>query len=591
MTRVIGAMFRIMAVGLRTDPAAGVLIVVLVAANTGGIAFTALSQRWLVDSASHGLLPSIMVAAALGATAHALISVFQRVQANLQADLSAKAELTLTKTVLEQAARIPRIDHLEHTDYLDRLATLRSGAYTMARACWHAVDALASIVGLAISIFLLTGVHPALSGLIALAVVPLVLARRGDRRLHAVLDEAAHLLRRERHLHDLCLQPGPAKEIRIAGSGDFLDSRAAELWTRATGRELRARSWGGAWQFLGWVIFTAGYVTAIAIASRLVIDGTASIGDIVLVITLGSRLQGQVSTTIGTINHVVDGRRLLEHYLWLTDLSARSAQAGRTPPDVLTSGIALDGVSYTYPGASSPTLREVHLQLPAGATIGLVGLNGAGKSTLVKLLLGLYAPTTGTLSVDGVSMSDLSPSQWAARSAGTFQDFAKPQLVAREAIGAGHLPKIGDTAAVRRAIDGSGAGQVIDSLAEGLETQLGHVFDGVELSQGQWQKIALARGQMRTEPLLFVFDEPTAALDPQAEHELFERFTRHAHAVSAGSGAITVLVSHRFSNVHMTDLIVVVDGGEIIEQGTHAELLALEGTYADLYRTQARGYQ
>ncbi|MEU7894074.1 hypothetical protein AB0B45_14555 [Nonomuraea sp. NPDC049152] len=128
-----------------------------------------------------------------------------------------------------------------------------------------------------------------------------------------MLDEAAHLLRRERHLHDLCLQPGPVKEIRIAGSGGFLDSRAAALWTKATGRELGARARSGAWQFLGWVIFTAGYVTAIAIASQLAIGGKASIGDVVLVITLGSRLQGQMSTTTGTINHVVDGRRLLEH--------------------------------------------------------------------------------------------------------------------------------------------------------------------------------------------------------------------------------------------------------------------------------------
>ncbi|MFI6743111.1 ATP-binding cassette domain-containing protein [Nonomuraea sp. NPDC050451] len=192
--------------------------------------------------------------------------------------------------------------------------------------------------------------------------------------------------------------------------------------------------------------------------------------------------------------------------------------------------------------------------------------------------------------MDGVDLRELGPSDWAAVCTGTLQDFLKLQTPVAESVGAGDLSRIEDTVRIRLALGRAGGAGIVDALPDGLRTQLGRTFGGVELSHGQWQRIALARGLMREAPLLLVLDEPTAALDPQAEHDLFELFAEQTRD-STERGAVTVLVSHRFSTVHMTDHIVVLSRGRVVEQGSHAELLAAGGDYADLYLTQALAYR
>jgi ATP-binding cassette, subfamily B, bacterial len=241
----------------------------------------------------------------------------------------------------------------------------------------------------------------------------------------------------------------------------------------------------------------------------------------------------------------------------------------------------------------------------------VVGENGAGKTTLVKLLCRFYEPTEGRITIDGIDFARLPAEEWRERLAGAFQDFMRFELVARTTIGVGDLPHAEDEAAVERAVERGGAGDVVRRLPRGLATQLGPTWrEGVELSFGQWQKLALARGFMRDDPLLLVLDEPTAALDAETEHSLFERFAAAARAeseagtdgVGAGalagrrSGRITILVSHRFSTVRMADLIVVLDvdaargGSRVAEVGSHDELIARGGLYAELYGIQAQAY-
>jgi ATP-binding cassette, subfamily B, bacterial len=233
----------------------------------------------------------------------------------------------------------------------------------------------------------------------------------------------------------------------------------------------------------------------------------------------------------------------------------------------------------------------VTLDLPAGTTVALVGENGAGKSTLVKLLAGLYKPTSGRILVDGVDLSTMDPFQWQARVGGAFQDFAKFELVARESVGIGHLPDVSDPGAVEKALTDVGAGHLPDVLPRGLDTPLGESFpDGTLLSGGQWQAIALGRSAMRQDPLLLLLDEPTASLDPRAEHRVFERFSAIAARASRVSGCVTVLVTHRFAAAPTADLIVFLDGGHVVERGTHAQLMAKNGRYAELYRLQRRAY-
>ena len=226
---------------------------------------------------------------------------------------------------------------------------------------------------------------------------------------------------------------------------------------------------------------------------------------------------------------------------------------------------------------------------PISAVVALVGENGAGKTTLVKLLCKLYEPTSGRILVDGRPLGRMDADAWRSRLAGAFQDFFRFEFTAQRSVGLGDLPYLDDRPVVSSAVSRAGAEDVVSRLPEGLQSQLGAGWaGGQELSFGQWQKVALARGYMRAEPLLLLLDEPTAALDAETEHALFERYANAARRSSVGG--ITVLVSHRFSTVRMADLIVVLNGARLVEVGSHDELVQRGGVYADLYRIQAAAY-
>jgi ATP-binding cassette, subfamily B, bacterial len=256
---------------------------------------------------------------------------------------------------------------------------------------------------------------------------------------------------------------------------------------------------------------------------------------------------------------------------------------------MLRRGIRLDHVSFSYPGTSRVVLDDVSVALPVGAVVAIVGENGAGKTTLVKLLGKMYEPSSGSILVDDTPLARMPAGEWRARLAGAFQDFFRFEFRAGHTVGLGDVLRLDDEPAVVAAVDRAGAGDVVAGLKSGLDTQLGPTWpSGVELSFGQWQKLALARGFMRDEPLLLVLDEPTAALDAETEHALFERY---AAAARGTASRITILVSHRFSTVRMADLIVVLDGARLVEVGTHDELMAKSGQYSELYKIQAAAYR
>jgi ATP-binding cassette subfamily B protein len=266
----------------------------------------------------------------------------------------------------------------------------------------------------------------------------------------------------------------------------------------------------------------------------------------------------------------------------------------------LRRGIRLEHVSFAYPGTTRLALDDISLELPAGSVVAIVGENGAGKSTLVKLLGKFYLPNSGRILVDDQPLDRIETDAWRGRMAGAFQDFFRFEFHARHTVGLGDLPRLDDAPAVDRALDRAGAQDVMARLLEGLDTQLGAAWPGgVDVSFGQWQKLALARGFMRDEPLLLVLDEPTAALDAETEHALFEQYaaaTRSPDSVGpqgerAPRGRITILVSHRFSTVRMADLIVVLDGARVSEVGSHEALMARRGQYAELYGIQASAYR
>jgi ATP-binding cassette subfamily B protein len=238
-------------------------------------------------------------------------------------------------------------------------------------------------------------------------------------------------------------------------------------------------------------------------------------------------------------------------------------------------------------------LENIDLELPAGAVVAVVGENGAGKSTLVKLLCRFYEPTAGRIMIDEVDLRTLEPESWRSRLAGAFQDFFRFEYEAQTSIGLGDLPRRDDTEAVSAAVARAGIADVVRRLPDGLQTRLGVGWPySTNLSFGQWQKIALARGFMRRTPLLLVLDEPAASLDAEAEHELFDRYAEAAQAVDqVGGDQITFLISHRFSTAQMADVIVVLDGARVIEQGSHQDLMMSGGPYSELFIRQSAAYR
>jgi ATP-binding cassette subfamily B protein len=344
------------------------------------------------------------------------------------------------------------------------------------------------------------------------------------------------------------------------------------------------------WQTLSWAVFAAGYIAAVVFVSLFL---KASPGAVLLVLAAGARLSMYIGATVGEIGFLrgfwLDGSRRLA---WLEDYAASlQRDADQPAPESIKDGIAFEHVSFTYPGTKRLVLEDVNLRFEPGSVIAIVGENGAGKTTLVKLLCRLYQPSSGRILVDGVELARILPDEWRARLAGAFQDFFRFEFKALQSVGVGDLPRGEDVTAVAGAVGRAGADDVVKHLAHGLETQLGPTWpEGVEISFGQWQKLALARGLMRDRPLVLILDEPTAALDAETEHALFETFTAAARQRTADR-CITILVSHRFSTVRMADFIVVLDGSHVRESGTHEELMAKGGQYAKLYGIQAAAYR
>jgi ATP-binding cassette, subfamily B, bacterial len=375
----------------------------------------------------------------------------------------------------------------------------------------------------------------------------------------------------------------------VLGIGQAVAGRRRASWERWYGPLAAARSRSAAWYACGWAIFGLAYTGAIVLVAT---GPHASPSAAILVLTAGARLSSYVGATVSEIGFLrgiwMDGSRRLA---WLEDYAAAVARdADLLAPARLSHGIRFEHVTFTYPGADRPALQDVSLLLPAGSVIAVVGENGAGKTSLIKLLAKLYAPTSGRILIDGVDLARIDAADWRTRLAGAFQDFFRFEFRAAKAIGVGDLPRIDAEPAIVTAMDRAGARDVAEKLTSGLHTQLGPTWpEGVDVSYGQWQKLALARGFMRDEPLVTALDEPTAALDAETEHQLFESYASRTSERPRGS--LTILVSHRFSTVRMADLIVVLDGSRVAEVGTHEELLARGGQYGELYRIQARAYR
>jgi ATP-binding cassette, subfamily B, bacterial len=535
----------------------------------------------------------LLLTAAIGLGVSATATWFLRtVSTRVQRRFRDKVTIALESHVARLQASVATIAHHERPDYLDRLAVLRDQVFVLDHMYMSLFSTCGWILRLGVTIGLLMSIHPLLA-LLALFALPTVLTATWRPAVErAAQERGAQASRLARHLFVTATTAPPGKEVRVTGIGPRLVAQRREAWERWYGPVAAAR-WGSAvWNTLAWAVFGLAYVGAIVFVS----SGLGSPpGDVLLVLAAGLRLSMYIGATVGEIGFLrgiwLDGSKRLA---WLEDYAASLvAHADLPVPDRLREGIRFEHVSFSYPGTERLVLDDVTVELRAGSVVAIVGENGAGKTTLVKLLAKLYEPNSGRILVDGTDLTRMPADQWRERLAGAFQDFFRFEFRARHSVGVGDVPRFDDESAVVAAVGRAGADDVVERLAAGLETQLGPTWpDGVEVSFGQWQKLALARGFMRDHPLLLVLDEPTAALDAETEHALFERY-----AVAAGrdghadDGRITILVSHRFSTVRMADFIVVLDGAHVVEVGTHDELMAKGGQYAELYSIQAASYR
>ena len=523
-----------------------------------------------------------------------LLQVAPRLRTAVATTMGWRLDAHLRQRAMAAVNRPWGIAHLEDPAVADLIAQVNAGIGVVGLTPGTALAQLigmryaTTLTALAAGV-LLIGFHwwVALVLAVALTLSAAVSRRSYARQAEATLGQTASV-RRGQYFRDLALAPAAAKDVRLMGLGGWITERLRGEWRAG----LKARAPAQAQTFRATLAATAAVMGINAVVYSLLAtdaaSGAISLGALVVYIraVMGLGALGG----LGPADHVIAHGFLALPAILKLEAATRPADGPPLPPlpaAAPTREIRFEGVSFAYPGAASPVLEALDLTIPAGTSMALVGLNGAGKTTLVKLLARLYDPTEGSIRVDGQDLRGVDPADWQRRLAAIFQDFLRYGLPARDNIGFGGLAKAGDQDALDRAAEKAGVLERIRRLPSGWDTPLSrHFTGGADLSGGEWQRIALARALFAVEAgaSVLILDEPTANLDVRAEAELYDRF------LDLTQGLTTLLISHRFSTVRRAARICVLEGGRVSEIGSHDELMARGGRYAEMFTLQSQRF-